>query len=453
MFTNLGIRNFKSWKGFHPVELKPLTLLLGVNSAGKTSLLQPLLLLQQTVSSPDRQQALNLGGQPGDVLHVGTMADVLSGHGSGLELTFEVAFTPTVSAEGEDETDRLASVARAMEAGPIKFHVDYGSTPHGAAYVHRMRYSWEGSTFEVVRQKGGAYSLAAPGFPAEGATAPARRSFEPERSVAFSAEAIAALGAEAAHAQDCTLLLTRELQAISYLGPLREYPARIYAWNGQMPGQLGVKGELAVQALLASANMRSKKDDPRGRGDLIEHVSTWLKRMDVADGLELERQGKSSLYEVVVIRGKERANLVDVGFGVSQVLPVVVLAYFVPPGSTVILEQPEIHLHPLAQTSLADLFVEVSQERRVQFLIETHSEHLFRRLQYLIAELTTTPDQCALYFVDRGDDGGALLKPLEVDDYGRVKNWPPRFFGDAVGETERQMRQMLLRKQRERTGG
>jgi predicted ATPase len=452
MFTKLGIRNFKAWKGQHEIPLRPLTLVLGVNSAGKTSLLQPLLLLQQTAASPDRQQALNLGGQAGDLLHLGTMEDILSGHQRDLELAFDLSFHPTVR-EGEKSPENdLAIVAEVLEAEPIRFHAEYGSTPHGAPYVHRMSYAHEGATYEVVRQRGNVYALSVPGFPPPGAPSAAKRDYMPERSMAFSPEAVAALGPAGTVVQDFALALTRELSAIAYLGPLREYPARIYAWNGQMPGQLGVKGELAIQALLASANLRPRKEDPLGRGDLVAHVSRWLKEMDVAEALELERQGRSSLYEVVVVRGKERANLVDVGFGVSQVLPVIALAYFVPPGSTVILEQPEIHLHPLAQGHLADLLVEVSKERRVQFLVETHSEHLFRRLQSLIADLTTKPDQCALYFVGH-DDEGASLKTLEVDDYGRVKNWPARFFGDAVGETERQMRQMLRRKKKERGGG
>jgi predicted ATPase len=128
---------------------------------------------------------------------------------------------------------------------------------------------------------------------------------------------------------------------------------------------------------------------------------------------------------------------------------VVTLAYFVPEGSTVIMEQPEIHLHPLAQTALADLFVEVSQKRNVQFLIETHSENLFRRLQYLIAGEYIAPADCGLYFVrpgnDPGTDSAAALQRLEVDEYGRINNWPEKFFGDAIGEVERQTRIMISR--------
>jgi predicted ATPase len=143
-------------------------------------------------------------------------------------------------------------------------------------------------------------------------------------------------------------------------------------------------------------------------------------------------------------------NLRDVGIGVAQVLPVLVVAYFAPPGSTIILEEPEIHLHPLAQAVLAELFVTISKQRRVQFIVETHSEHLFRRMQTLIARQEVTTDQAAMYFVER-DGKAARLRELALDDFGRVKNWPDGFFGDALGETREQARMMFERQQAARS--
>src|SRR5712692_10275816 len=93
MFTQLRINNFKAWKGEHRVELAPLSLILGTNSAGKTSLLQMLLLLKQTAESPDRRQHLNLGGQPGDLLNLGGLKDIVSEHDLKRELAFGLRFT------------------------------------------------------------------------------------------------------------------------------------------------------------------------------------------------------------------------------------------------------------------------------------------------------------------------------------------------------------------------
>jgi predicted ATPase len=431
MFTQLRVENFKAWQGKREVELAPLSLFLGTNSAGKTSLLQMLLLLKQTAESPDRRQHLNLGGQPGDVLHLGGFGDIISGHDLKRELAFGLRFTAS-------RTSKQQRV--------IDYDVSFCQTSDGIPVAKSLIYASGERIFKAERGTRGGYSLttADPSGSTEQAALLNSRRYEPERSVAFSAAAVAALKLDGPEVQDLALEMSEALKRIVYLGPLRERPLRTYLWNQQSPGDLGNKGEFAIQALLASANDRTKPTATGGRGWLVEQVSRWLKTMDVADGLSLEQQGSSVHHEVIVRQGKIKANLVDVGFGVSQVLPVVTLAYFVPEGSTVIMEQPEIHLHPLAQTALADLFVEVARTRRVQFLVETHSENMFRRLQSLIADEQISPEDCRLYFVKRGKEG-AELRRLEVDEYGRIKNWPDKFFGDAIGEVERQTRQMIKR--------
>ncbi len=427
MFTQLRVKNFKAWQGEHKVELAPLSLFLGTNSAGKTSLLQMLLLLKQTAESPDRRQHLNLGGQPGDVLDLGSFKDIIAGHDLKRDLEFGLEFT------GSRANRR-----------PIEYEVSFCPTPAGVPVTKVLKYTSGPRVFFAERGKKGGYHLET--WDHEGRedekSRPFKRVFEPERSVTFSAAAVAALGSEGAKAQDLALEMVEVLKKIVYLGPLRDGPKRLYPWNNQTPGNLGTKGEYAIQALVASANDRAKRTATGGRGWLVEQVSDWLKTMQVADNLTLEQQGTQ--YEVIVNQGKIKANLVDVGFGVSQVLPVVTLAYFVPEGSTVILEQPEIHLHPLAQTALADLFVRVAKDRGVQFLVETHSENLFRRLQSLIAGEMMPPEKCRLYFVERGDESASLQR-LEVDDYGRIRNWPEKFFGDAIGEVEQQTRRMIER--------
>jgi predicted ATPase len=138
--------------------------------------------------------------------------------------------------------------------------------------------------------------------------------------------------------------------------------------------------------------------------------------------------------------------LTDVGFGVSQVLPVITLLYYVPEGSTVILEQPEIHLHPLAQAHLADLILNVTRHRKIQVILESHSEHLLLRLQRRVAEDETgeTSREVKLYFCDLIDGKSSLL-PLELDLLGRIHNWPKNFMGDAFGETAAAERARLER--------
>src|SRR5690606_17010608 len=129
-------------------------------------------------------------------------------------------------------------------------------------------------------------------------------------------------------------------------------------------------------------------------------------------------------YEVRVrlAGGAPWVLITDVGFGVSQILPVLVLCFYAPEGSTLILEQPEIHLHPRIQAGLADVFIDAIKRRGVQIILESHSEHLLRRLQRRIAEEQIAADDVALYFIEM-KRGQSVLRPLDVDMFGNIRNW------------------------------
>lgn len=125
--------------------------------------------------------------------------------------------------------------------------------------------------------------------------------------------------------------------------------------------------------------------------------------------------------------------LADVGFGVSQILPVLVLLYYVPEGSIVLMEQPEIHLHPSVQSGMADVMLAVAKRRQVQIIVESHSEHLLRRFQRRVAEGSMPSSDLKLYFVNT-KRGAAELNDLELNEWGGIENWPDKFFGDEMGE-------------------
>lgn len=414
MFTKLQLKNFKVWADTGEINLKPVTMLLGTNSSGKSSIIQSLLLLKQTAQSPDRTIQLNLGGdEVNDLFNFGEFDSVLRKGAS--PRRFDISFSFK-----RPSSDRV-------QVG--SYECSYGSTSARAVVIQDLILEVESTKFRARRKSRGAYSLVVNEESLERGNG---RNYAPERSIGLSPDALASLGSERALFEDLSLAIRRELEGIIYLGPLRRKPERDYVWNRSTPGEVGGDGHKAVDVLLASALI---KDDERG--SIIAGVSKWLKRMGVADKIEVKQIGRSSRYEVVVLRDGIESNLRDVGIGVSQVLPVLTVAYFAPKGSTVILEEPEIHLHPLAQSVLAELFVEISQKRNIQFLVETHSEHLFRRMQTLIAEQKVENDQCGMFFVER-KKSEAILTALNVGDFGEVKNWPENFFGNSVGEARKQ---------------
>jgi len=130
----------------------------------------------------------------------------------------------------------------------------------------------------------------------------------------------------------------------------------------------------------------------RRRLGLHEIVAIWLKKLGLIHSFDVKpiTEG-SNIYQVLVKRTQYSPEVLitDVGFGVSQVLPVITLCYYAPRGSVVVLEQPEIHLHPSVQAGLADVFLHAAKTQGIQILVESHSEHLLRRLQRRVAEGTT----------------------------------------------------------------
>jgi predicted ATPase len=136
---------------------------------------------------------------------------------------------------------------------------------------------------------------------------------------------------------------------------------------------------------------------------------------------------------------KDMVDLPDVGFGISQVLPVLVQLFYAPSNSIIIMEQPEIHLHPKAQALLADVMIDAikarenGKERNIQLIVETHSEHFLRRLQRRIAEDVISNEQIAPYFANTTTNPTSL-DILQIDMCGNIYNWPDGFFGDEMGD-------------------
>ena len=205
--------------------------------------------------------------------------------------------------------------------------------------------------------------------------------------------------------------------------------------------------------MLAASDREISPGEKKHKRPFQEFIAAQLKQIGLIYSFQARPIANGGLYEVLVrIHPKaSEVNLKDVGFGVSQILPVVVQSFYAPPHSTILLEQPEIHLHPSAQANLADVFLtalrarENGENRDVQFIIESHSEHFLRRVQTLIAEEKLHPDEVALYFCSPERDG-LSIEEVQVDDLGNIRNWPENFFGDQMGEIVRKQQAQIERR-------
>jgi len=159
-----------------------------------------------------------------------------------------------------------------------------------------------------------------------------------------------------------------------------------------------------------------------------------MKALDMAEGTELKSIG-GGLYNLALKDPHVDiwANLADVGFGVSQALPVVVQSVYAPDNSILLIEQPEIHLHPRAQVAMADVLIAASGSKTL--VVETHSEHVLARIRRRIAERKIAPSEIAMYYFCPTPKGTAVNK-IELNELGQFEpeTWPPGFFQEDVEE-------------------
>lgn len=464
MLTNLHIKNFKIWKDTKAIRLAPLTVFFGTNSSGKSSLQQFLLMLKQTVDSSDRKTVINPGNGQSSI-DVGSFEEMIFGRDSTRKLEFGFEWTLAKPMHVKDPESKFG-----CEGNRMRFEAAIGllGDKTKSLAVERFNYhlKTESDSPDVMQvwlerreARKADYQLGAP--PYELKRAEKEKFWQlgtPTKFYGFPDQVMASYK-NAAFVHDFSLEIERLFRSISYLGPMRSKAQRLYNWTGGEPESVGYSGEYTVSALLAAKeriiNLPSVHAGKSTKGLRFQQlIAKRLQQLELINKFEVKQiSANRKEYEVKVRTPGPpiSVDLPDVGFGVSQILPVLVQCFYAPPGSILCIEQPELHLHPCAQEHLADLFIDVLRsrqdraERNIQLIIESHSEHFLRRLQLRIAQKTFQKDQVAAYFVKPGKNG-AKLEELAVDAFGNIRNWPPRFFGnsmdEAVAMTEAQMERM-----------
>ena len=451
MLTRLAFENFKAWR-HADFQFGKITGLFGTNSAGKSSILQLLLLLKQTKNATDRGLVLDFG-EPADLANLGTFNDVVHGHNKKARINWLLEWTLPKTLEiyesigfPEDRTLVGNSLQTRCEVGlrggrPWSYELAYRfcgvefKLQSKAGREREFKLETDSNEIRLVRNQGRAWPL----------PHPIKTHLFPDKTRIFYQNS-RFLG-------DFELAYEQLMDSIYYLGPLRDYPQREYHWGGSSPEDVGQFGERTMDAMLAATRDNEKRSlgYKRHRKSFQEMIAYWLRELGLIHEFRLQEIAKgTNLYRAMVktSRSSVPSALTDVGFGVSQVLPALVLLYYVPRGSTVLMEQPEIHLHPSVQSDLADVMLSVAETRDVQIIVESHSEHLMRRLQRRVAEEKATTDDVQLYFVSMGGLS-AQISNLELNEYGEIERWPNNFFGDEMGEISA-ITQSSLRRKREK---
>ena len=420
MITELRIQNFKSWQDTDRLQLAPLTGLFGANNSGKTSILQVLLLLKQTAEhpSPDWNEPLYFGDEE-SLVNLGSFDDIIHRPANNSSLTIFVSW----------KLPENLTTQNRSQVNPNSFLLSIlGGTLEGFRYGAGGHFFETGTFARANNDRGG--------FPVLISYSGKASSESPFRCYGIR-------GASTKTQEifcDLEEAFENLFSHILYLGPLREHPRPRYLWEGDHPKGVGRYGEKAISALLSQRVQLLPID---------EQIPKWLQRLGLIDSYRVNPISDTKQdYEFLVkqYKGGPEVRLTDVGFGVSQVLPVLILCYSAPEGSILILEQPEAHLHPSAQSELGDVLVDVVKNRNVQIILESHSAFMLHRLQRRIAEEQISETDTALYFCQI-NDGTSEIEQLDVDEYGNIRNWPQNFFGDDVGDlVEKTKAEMKRRK-------
>lgn len=410
-WTAFRLRNFRRFEDTGTLPLPPITLLFGRNSSGKTSLLRALLLMKQFAESTATTDVPLVGpdvdfGSYVDLVHKGELR-------RDVRLSFDLDLTRQGRRYGGELADKFPGL---LQRPTLDISLHWNMRNSRAQFDQIRIWSKVNDTQQIcANRKGpGEFTLDLPSL---------SKQFRVPGSLNLNA--LRFLPIETRRTIEnplyqeldyLTFLVANQIQdaarSLVHVGPLRQMPDRAYRVD-----QAAQAGSVGSVVEILEKQRRAQR-----------RVSQALSHMGMAKEVALKRLAPGYVGIVLTDPKTGRVeNLADVGFGVSQVLPVLVTLATAAPGSTVLIEQPELHLHPDAQGQLADVLFEMSRERHISLLMETHSEHILLRLQRRIAEAESDldPENVAAYFVDDG-----AVTRAGIDASGRLDNsaMPRGFF-------------------------
>jgi AAA domain, putative AbiEii toxin, Type IV TA system/N-6 DNA Methylase/Protein of unknown function (DUF3696) len=461
-YRGIGTMRIKNFKAFDEasseIRLAPLTLIFGRNSAGKSSIIQALLLLKQSVGA-------GVFMPSGPQFDGGTFTGLIHRQDDQRQLSIGLSYASSASLDSavsipNPAWERSLDFTFAFSGDAVELeHLDYGldterfrfradDESDGRETLMRLDVA---SAIELVRKSTGPEATFPPVKPIPRAASSVARGFARLRSefasvdrdglvITGRGEVPFDLGRSSTRPGLEQSYLNRgwkSIQAISdetrsmlarlvYLGPLREAPARFSA-----AGMSSTSTDIARFLL-------DNKSEARD-------VSQWIARMGMPYELNAfslrSVPGAHVIGDLIAISLRHNESGVtlspaDVGFGMSQVLPIVV-ELSARTESTVLIEQPEIHLHPAMQSELADLLIESSKEegRANQVIAETHSEHIMLRVQRRIREGSLSAADVSVIYVDQDAQGRATVQRLRIDGNGEfLDEWPNGFFAQRFDE-------------------
>ncbi len=488
MINSIGLKNFKGFKNLDSLPIKPITILAGTNSCGKSSILQSILLAKQTIESKNPNQILLLNGR---FVHLGTFENVIYEKNLNNSVTIEYCFKISKSDLGSFPRGRipLHFILRdilsneAFEEPKAEYLFKYcidlipEDKKKRKSLIKPIRIQNVNFELIVKRENGDTYKDMSISFSSlndgifimkwdnfklkywTNKNNEKHRSGEAKVSVDFANLLPIAIRSSEGQNEPSNMInyFFYQLQelfksitsSITYIGPLREEPSRRYIYEDEIT-EIGIKGENAAYILYSEQddelidhyffNYEKNLFSITKKCTLLEAISYWNNIMNI------NNFSPDAINEIIQLNlsssssGKTRVNIADVGFGVSQIFPIILEGLRMKGGNTLLLEQPEIHLHPNLQMQLADYFISLALSNK-KVIIETHSDHIINRLVRRIIECNDDriKNLIGIYFITPTNDG-TKYEEISIDENRGLINWPKDFFDQASSEQEQIMK-------------
>lgn len=537
MLQNIIIENFKPFGEGSPVRLAPITLIYGPNSSGKSSLIQSLLLLRQTLTEQGPRVKNDLVTS-GSFTNLGSFLSLLHRHDPKLVLKLGFNFTPFPNIRPRNyyqnknkNIDPFLGISLSFTANsfaleevlPVLQKIEYKLIGEENNEIHftleRMssdktgtfREKFDGSTEDDIEELTTLPSnrnkrtsarqndfilgsdsnftglhLALKYFPNRHflfsrypernerrirssqenkekiqalkechfrpmGLGPYGREYLPSWPTDYNQEHFSeSIGSMTEVLVNFEARFRQTIGSLTYLGPLRTHPERLYAIHGLPEGSVGSQGEQAVQILYHDFVGASQNQS------LIDKLNIYCEKFEIPYHFTVESIRNAITGDFVILSLTDRRTGVkvaptDVGFGIGQILPILIEGMVAGDQGRypriVCVEQPEIHLHPRLQAAMADFFIDTayldkshssqerSRKRGVQWILETHSETLILRIQRRIREGRISAKDVSVLYVDPRDELGSVIEEIRIDDDGEfIDIWPDGFFAESFNE-------------------
>jgi predicted ATPase len=406
--TRITVGGFKSIVQEQNIQVRPLTILAGANSSGKSSIIQPLLLLKQTLEAPYDPGALLLNGPN---VRFTLVDQLLSRRANG-----QVVDSFHVGVGIETDTVVTVSFKRSKKKGFEVEEVIYNSDKE----KYRL---YSGMPENEIKANLSEYFYSTSGIslmPSDIELISSRCLLVPAIKIGGIYTPMVPLRGDA--------IIGLYVRQMIHLPGLRGNPERAYPVGVMNSGISGFSGTFENYVASVIEQWQRENDIEK-----LEKVNRDLHRLRLTSKV-MAKAINDTQVELLVNRypyhsqniQDDMVNVADVGLGVSQALPVIVALHAANRGQLVYLEQPEIHLHPRAQSAMAEVLASAVLEGK-RVVVETHSSLLLLGIQTLVAEGKLPPEMVKLHWFTQQEDGSTKIDSADLDEAGAFGDWPEDF--------------------------